>query len=79
MIVQPKDPDVAFAAVLGHAFGPNPERGGHRNCDGGKTWPATRRTVQRAAPGGGAVHTIAMRSPTMECARAGELRKTIAS
>src|SRR5262245_8639712 len=24
MVVHPKDPDVAFAAVLGHAFGPNP-------------------------------------------------------
>ena len=27
-----------FAAVLGHAFGPNPERGVYRTKDGGKTW-----------------------------------------
>ena len=36
--VHPRDPDVAFAAVLGHAFGPNPERGVYRTRDGGKTW-----------------------------------------
>ena len=38
MAVHPKDPDIAFAAVLGHAFGPNPERGVYRTTDGGKTW-----------------------------------------
>ncbi len=38
MVVHPKDPDVAFAAVLGHAFGPNPERGVYRTTDGGKSW-----------------------------------------
>ncbi len=36
--VHPTNPDVAFAAVLGHAFGPNPERGVYRTTDGGKTW-----------------------------------------
>jgi photosystem II stability/assembly factor-like uncharacterized protein len=38
MAVHPRNPDVAFAAVLGHAFGPNPERGVYRTSDGGKTW-----------------------------------------
>ena len=38
MIVHPSNPDVAFAAVLGHAFGPNPERGVYRTKDGGRTW-----------------------------------------
>lgn len=38
MAVDPRNPDVAFAAVLGHAFGPNPERGVYRTTDGGKTW-----------------------------------------
>src|SRR5262249_42947551 len=37
-IVHPKNPDIAFAAVLGHAFGPNEERGVYRTTDGGKTW-----------------------------------------
>jgi photosystem II stability/assembly factor-like uncharacterized protein len=38
LIVHPTKPDVAFAAVLGHAFGPNPERGVYRTRDGGATW-----------------------------------------
>src|SRR5262245_63705483 len=38
MAIHPRDPDVAFAAVLGHAFGPNGERGIYRTKDGGKTW-----------------------------------------
>jgi len=38
MVVHPSNPDIAFAAVLGHAFGPNPERGVYRTKDGGRTW-----------------------------------------
>lgn len=38
MVVHPTDPDVVYAAVLGHAFGPNPERGVYRTEDGGATW-----------------------------------------
>ena len=38
LIVHPKNADVAFAAVLGKAFGPNPERGVYRTRDGGKSW-----------------------------------------
>jgi photosystem II stability/assembly factor-like uncharacterized protein len=36
--VHPKDPDLVYAAVLGHAFGPNPERGVFRSRDGGRNW-----------------------------------------
>ncbi len=36
--VHPSNPDIAYAAVLGHAFGPNPERGVYRTTDGGKNW-----------------------------------------
>jgi photosystem II stability/assembly factor-like uncharacterized protein len=39
MVVHPRNADVAYAAVLGHAFGPNPERGVYRTRDGGKSWP----------------------------------------
>jgi photosystem II stability/assembly factor-like uncharacterized protein len=38
MVVDPRDSDVAFAAVLGKPFGPNPERGVYRTEDGGGTW-----------------------------------------
>ena len=36
--VHPENADVAFAGVLGHAFGPNEERGVFRTKDGAKTW-----------------------------------------
>ena len=36
--IHPRNPDVVYAAVLGHLFGPSPERGVYRTQDGGKTW-----------------------------------------
>src|SRR4029079_12710354 len=36
--VDPRDPDRLFAAVLGHPYGPNPERGLFRSLDGGRTF-----------------------------------------
>jgi len=38
IIIDPKDPNVVFVAALGHAYGPNSERGIFRTRDGGKTW-----------------------------------------
>jgi photosystem II stability/assembly factor-like uncharacterized protein len=38
MAVNPKNPDIAFVAALGHPFGENEERGIFRTQDGGKTW-----------------------------------------
>src|SRR5947209_2900576 len=38
LIVHPNNPDIVLVAALGHAFGPNPERGILRTSDGGKTW-----------------------------------------
>ena len=35
--VSPRDPNRFFVAVLGHPYGPNPERGIFRSTDGGKT------------------------------------------
>src|SRR5438874_1196663 len=36
--IHPEDPDTAYVAALGHAHGPNAERGVFRTRDGGKTW-----------------------------------------
>ena len=36
--VHPSNPDIVYVAVLGHAFGPNKERGVYRSVNGGKTW-----------------------------------------
>ncbi len=38
ILVDPHNPDLVFAAVLGHPYGPNPERGVFRSSDGGKSW-----------------------------------------
>ena len=36
--VHPRNPDLVYVAALGHAFGPNPERGVYRSKDGGDNW-----------------------------------------
>lgn len=36
--IHPKNPDLAYAAVLGHLYGPNQQRGVYRTRDGGQTW-----------------------------------------
>jgi len=41
VIVHPRDPNTVWAAVVGHLFGPNPERGVYKTTDGGKTWKQT--------------------------------------
>ena len=38
IVIDPKDPNIVYAAVLGHLFGPNKERGVYKTTDGGKTW-----------------------------------------
>jgi photosystem II stability/assembly factor-like uncharacterized protein len=38
IIVDPKNPDLAYIAVLGHVYGPHPDRGVYRTKDGGATW-----------------------------------------
>ncbi len=38
ILVDPRDPDVAYVCALGHAWGPNEERGVFRTRDGGDTW-----------------------------------------
>ena len=36
--IHPENSDLVYVAALGHAHGPNPERGIYRSRDGGKTW-----------------------------------------
>src|SRR3989442_1054968 len=38
IVIDPTNADILFVAVLGHVWGPNPERGVFRTGDGGKTW-----------------------------------------
>ena len=36
--IHPKNPDLVYAAVMGHLFGPNDQRGIFRSNDGGQSW-----------------------------------------
>ncbi len=41
IVVDPQNADVVYVAALGHAYGPNPERGVFKSTDGGGTWTKT--------------------------------------
>lgn len=41
IVIHPRDPNIVYVAVVGHLFGPNPERGVFKSTDGGKTWTNT--------------------------------------
>jgi photosystem II stability/assembly factor-like uncharacterized protein len=38
VLIDPRNPDVVFAAAMGTGYGPQPERGVYRTTDGGKSW-----------------------------------------
>jgi photosystem II stability/assembly factor-like uncharacterized protein len=38
VIIHPSNPDIVYVAALGHAYGPNTERGVFSTRDGGKNW-----------------------------------------
>ena len=41
IVINPKNPDIAYVAAVGHAWGENEERGVFMTTDGGKTWTKT--------------------------------------
>ena len=68
IIIHPTNPDIVYAASLGHAYSPQPERGVYRTMDGAKrgrrssswtrrpgprTWSWTRTTPGSCSPGCG--------------------------
>ncbi len=38
IVIDPHNPETLLVAVLGHAYGPNPERGVYKSTDGGANW-----------------------------------------
>lgn len=52
--IHPTNPDIVYAAVLGHPFGPNEERGVFKTTDGGKSW----KKILYKGPKAGAVDLI---------------------
>ncbi|HJQ35947.1 MAG TPA: hypothetical protein VKB93_02300 [Thermoanaerobaculia bacterium] len=46
--LHPRDPNVAWVAAMGQAWGQNPERGVFKTIDGGKTWQKVLYTNERS-------------------------------
>lgn len=46
--IHPRNPDVVYVAALGHAFGPNDQRGVFRSTDGGGSWERVLHVSDRA-------------------------------
>ncbi len=38
IVIDPGNPEIVYVGALGHAYGPNPERGVYKSIDGGATW-----------------------------------------
>jgi photosystem II stability/assembly factor-like uncharacterized protein len=41
IVINPQNPDIVYVGAVGHAFGPNEDRGVFMTTDGGKTWAKT--------------------------------------
>ncbi|MBV9895941.1 MAG: glycosyl hydrolase [Chloroflexi bacterium] len=60
VVIHPTNPDIVYVAALGHAWGPNPERGVYRSTNGGKTWDLV---LHKSDKAGAADLTIDFRNP----------------
>ncbi len=74
--VHPTNPDVVYVAALGHAFGPNEERGVFKSTDGGASWTKVLYVSENA----GAVDlTLDERNPRILYAAIWEARRGFAA
>ena len=71
--VHPANPDLVYAAALGHAYGPNEERGVFRSQDGGNTW---KRVLFRSDKAGAADLSLDPNNPRILYASIWETRRT---
>ncbi|MGH9585301.1 MAG: WD40/YVTN/BNR-like repeat-containing protein, partial [Bryobacteraceae bacterium] len=62
IVINPRDPNQVFIAALGHAYGPNEERGVFRSNNGGRTW---RKVLYRGPNAGAADLAIASDEPNV--------------
>jgi photosystem II stability/assembly factor-like uncharacterized protein len=70
--VDPRDPNTVFVAALGHAHGPNPERGVYRSTNGGETWDLV---LNRGEDAGASDVVIDPRNPRIVYAGLWEARR----
>ena len=71
--VHPADPDLVYVAALGHAYGPNDERGIFRSRDGGKNWE---RVLFRSENAGAADLSLDPNNPRILYAAIWQTRRT---
>src|SRR5262245_59072530 len=74
--IHPQNPDLVYVAALGHAFGPNQERGVFRSPDGGKTWE---QVLFRSAKAGAIDLSIDPNNPRILYAALWEVQRTALS
>ncbi|MGO9337573.1 MAG: WD40/YVTN/BNR-like repeat-containing protein [Terracidiphilus sp.] len=60
--IDPNDPNVVYVGALGHAYGPNAERGIYKSTDGGATW---KHTLDKGPDIGAADLAIAIQKPNV--------------
>jgi photosystem II stability/assembly factor-like uncharacterized protein len=72
LVVDPRDSNRLFAAVLGHPYGPNEERGIFRSTDGGKSW---RKILSKDENTGGSAIEIDPSNPDVLYASLWEVRE----
>jgi len=60
--IDPTNPDIVYVGALGHAYGPNDERGVFKSIDGGTTW---KRTFNKGPDIGVADLAIAVAKPSV--------------
>ena len=70
--IHPTNPDVVYVAALGHAFGPNSQRGIFRSVDGGKSWE---RVLFKSENAGAADLTIDPNNPRVLFASIWQVRR----
>jgi photosystem II stability/assembly factor-like uncharacterized protein len=62
IVIDPTNPDIVYVGALGHAYGPNDERGVYKSTDGGATW---KRVLNQGPELGVADLAIAAGKPTV--------------
>jgi photosystem II stability/assembly factor-like uncharacterized protein len=72
LVVDPRDPNKVFAAVLGHPYGPSDERGIYLSTDGGQTW---KRVIAKDENTGGSDVQIDPANPDVVYASMWEVRE----
>jgi photosystem II stability/assembly factor-like uncharacterized protein len=72
VIIDPSNPDIVLVAAIGHAFGPNSERGVFRTVDGGKSWT---RVLYKDADTGAIDVTFDPTNPTIVYAAMWQVRR----